>query len=96
MAVRTRSPRPIRVATAVAAIFTLLVLAMTIPAAPIMFQIGSAPPNPRLIAELADRFTVWTNLRAVAADIAAVALLYALTECALHPTASSDFGFRQP
>jgi hypothetical protein len=90
LAARTRAPRSVRVATAIAAACTLLVLAMTTQAAPLMFRIGSAPPDPVLIADLADRFTWWTNLRAVSADLAAVALLYALTACALQGSRAEE------
>jgi hypothetical protein len=84
VAVRTRAAPPVRRATALAAIANLFVLALTTQAAPLMFHIGSARTDPSLLTDLADRFTFWTNLRAVAADVAAVALLYALTICALR------------
>jgi hypothetical protein len=84
LAVRTRISRAIRVPTAIAFVSTMLVLAMTTQAAPLMFRIGAAPSDPGLLADLADRFTWWTNLRAASADVAAVALLYALATCALR------------
>ena len=88
---RTNAPRPIRVATGVAATCTILVLALTTQAAPLMFRIGSAAADPTLIEDLADRFTWWTNLRAASAAVAAAALLYALTACALaNSFAGSD------
>lgn len=84
VAARTRAPPPVRRATALAAIATLSVLALTTQAASLMFHIGAAPSDPGLLADLADRFTLLTNLRALAADVAAIALLYALTICALR------------
>jgi hypothetical protein len=49
-----------------------------------MFRIGDAGADPDLIQSLADGFTWWTNLRAASAGVAAAALLYALTLCALQ------------
>ena len=52
-----------------------------------MFRIGSCPDDPALLEQLIERFTTLTNARAAFADIGAVALLVALTICALHTEA---------
>jgi hypothetical protein len=62
---------------------TLLVLVVTIRAAPIMFQIGSSPDDAAALALLADGFARLSQLRALLADLAATALLAALTVCAV-------------
>jgi hypothetical protein len=80
---RRRASSSIRVPAGVAAVCTLLVLVVTIQAAPIMFQIGSSPEDAAALALLADRFARLTQLRAALADLAAAALLAALTACAL-------------
>jgi hypothetical protein len=78
-----RASPSVRVAAGVAAVSTLLVLVVTIRAAPIMFQIGSAPDDAAALALLADRFARLSQLRALLADLAATALLAALTVCAV-------------
>ena len=65
----------------------LLVLGVTTQAAPIMFRIGASPNDPAAIEPLADRFAALTNTRALLADAGAVALLWALTTCALRAAA---------
>jgi hypothetical protein len=49
-----------------------------------MFRIGASPNDPAAIEPLADRFTALTNTRALLADAGALALLWALTTCALR------------
>lgn len=81
---RTKAPRYVRWLAAAAASSTLLVLGVTGRAAPVMFRIGASPNDPNVIGPLADQFTALTNVRAVLADAAAGALLWALTSCALR------------
>jgi hypothetical protein len=81
---RRRAPPPIQVPAGVAAVSTLLVLVVTLWAAPIMFQIGSSPNDAAVLASLADRFARLTQLRALLANLAAASLLAALTVCALQ------------
>ncbi len=83
-AVRTKARPSIRWQAAAAAVSALLVLVVTTQAAPIMFRIGASPNDPATIQPLADRFTALTNIRALLADTGAVALLWALTTCALR------------
>lgn len=49
-----------------------------------MFRIGASPDDPAVIQPLADRFSALTNARALLADAGAIALLWALTTCALR------------
>lgn len=84
VAMRTRAPGYLRRPAAAAMASTLFVLAVTTRAAPIMFRIGSSPDDPAVIAPLADRFAAITDLRAILADAGAVALLWALTACAVR------------
>jgi hypothetical protein len=81
---RTEAPRSIRWLAAAAAASTLLVLGVTGRAAPLMFRIGASPNDPTVVGPLADQFTALTNVRALLADAAAAALLWALTSCALR------------
>jgi hypothetical protein len=81
--VRTKAPRSTRWQAAAAAVSALLVLGVTMQAAPIMFRIGASPNDAASIQPLADRFAALTNIRALFADAGAVALLWALTTCAL-------------
>lgn len=83
-AVRGKAALVVRQQTAVAAAAAVLVLAVTARAAPLMFQIGAATDSPA-IEGLADRFATLTDLRALLADIAGVALLGALMASALPP-----------
>jgi hypothetical protein len=81
---RTKAPRSIRWLSVVGVVSTALVLGVTTQAAPLMFLIGDSATNAALIGPLADRFTALTNARAFLADVGAVALLCALTACALR------------
>jgi len=83
LARRARAPRSLQRYAGVAGVSTLLVLVVTMRAAPIMFRIGSSPNDPAALASLADRFARLTYLRAALAAVAALALLAALTACAL-------------
>ncbi len=83
VAARMRAPRFVRAETAAAALACALVLVVTAWAAPIMFHIGAAT-DPEVLTRLADRFALLTNLRAVFADLAALALFCALSALALR------------
>jgi hypothetical protein len=95
IAVRSGAPRRIRRLLAVATISSLLILVMTAQAAPLMWQIGSSPPDPVLIGNLLDRFTIWTVLRVVCADVSFLAVLSAFTVAALFRS-KSDLGSPTP
>ena len=82
---RTRAPLVIRRLSAFAASCSLLILAMTARAAPLMWRIGSGTDGRDVLRDLLDRFTFWTDLRIVAADLSFVAILGALTSLALAP-----------
>ncbi len=84
MAARASASRRVRRAAMVAAICSLAVLALTTQAAPIMFRIGASANDASAVESLGDRFTFLTNFRAAFAVLAAVALQYALGECALR------------
>src|SRR5579872_7086752 len=77
MAARIKAPRSIRLQAAAAAMSATLVLGVTTVAAPIMFRIGTSPDDPAVLLPLADRFASLTNVRALFADIGALALLSA-------------------
>jgi len=84
IAVRGKIPAPIRRLLAISAIASLLVLALTTQAAPLMWRVGSAPSDPVLLASLLDRFTAWTLARVVCVDVSFAAVLTALTLVALR------------
>jgi hypothetical protein len=84
IAVRGRIAAPIRRLLAISAIASLLVLALTTQAAPLMWRVGSAPSDPVLLAGLLDRFTAWTLARIVCVDVSFGAVLTALTLVALR------------
>ena len=83
LAARARAPRLVRVQTAAAAMACALVLVVTAWAAPTMFRIG-ASVDPTMLTRLADRFALLTDVRAVFADLGALALLCALSSIALR------------
>jgi hypothetical protein len=89
VAVRGGAPRNIRRLLAISAIASLLILVLTTQAAPLMWRVASAPPNPELISSLPDRFTGWTELRVVCADASFLAVLSALTLAALSRRAAA-------
>lgn len=86
-AARTRAPRFVRVLTAAAVLACALVLAVTAWAAPIMFRIGAAS-DPEMLTRLADRFALLTDVRAVFADLGALALFCGLSSIALRAAAT--------
>ena len=80
---RVRAPVVIRRLSAFAACCSLLILAMTARAAPLMWRVGSESNNAAVLKGLLDRFVFWTNLRIVATDLSFLAVLCALTYVAL-------------
>lgn len=83
LAVRARAPRTVRRLLAASVLASLLVLVFTTQAAPPMWRVGSAPPDPAVVAGLLDRFTAWTIARVVCVDISFAAVLGCLTIAAL-------------
>jgi hypothetical protein len=83
LAWRGGAPRTIRRLLAISLLASLLVLGFTTQAAPLMWRVGSAPPDPVLVAGLLDRFTAWTIARVVVVDLSFAAVLGALTLAAL-------------
>ena len=83
IAVGSITPPVIRRLLATAAVSSLLILVMTVQAAPLMWRVGSSPPDPALISDLLDRFTMWMVLRVACADVSFLAVLSAFTVAAL-------------
>jgi hypothetical protein len=83
-AARVGAPRVVRRLAATAALSSLAILAFTTQAAPLMFRIGKSPDESGVLADLLDRFTVWTNLRIVLADLSFFCVLSALAYLALR------------
>jgi len=83
IAVGSDTPPVIRRLLATAAISSLLILVMTVQAAPLMWRVGSSTPDPALISNLLDRFTMWTVLRVACADVSFLAVLSAFTVAAI-------------
>ncbi len=83
--VARRAPAPlvIRRLSALASCCSLLILAMTARAAPLMWRVGSGSTDAGVLMGLLDRFAFWTNLRIVAADLSFLAILSALGYVAL-------------
>jgi hypothetical protein len=61
-----------------AVLWSIFVLVFTIQAAPLMWRVGSAPPDALLLAALLDRFTFWTTLRVCCVDLSFLATVAAL------------------
>jgi hypothetical protein len=74
LAARARMPRGDLVLIGLSVLCSLLVLAFTTQAAPLMFMIGGTTDEAQLDG-LIERFALWTNLRIVLADVSFVALL---------------------
>jgi hypothetical protein len=83
---RGQAPTVVRRLLATSAIASLLVLVLTTQAAPLMWQVGSAPPDPALLGSLLDRFAAWTMARIVCVDLSFGAVLGALALLALPRT----------
>jgi hypothetical protein len=86
VAVRGRAPALVRRLLATSTIASLLVLVLTAQAAPLMWHVGSAPPDPALVRALLDRFTALTMARVACVDISFAAVLTALTGTAMSRT----------
>jgi len=83
IAVRGRAPALVRGLLATSTIASVLVLVLTARAAPLMWQVGSAPPDPALVRGLLDRFTAWTMARVACVNVSFAAVLAALTWTAM-------------
>jgi hypothetical protein len=84
IAFRYRAPRPIQFLTFISAAASILILIFTTQAAPLMWAVGVSANNSTDLAGLLDRFTFWTDLRIVCADISFCAVLLALMSAALQ------------
>jgi hypothetical protein len=82
---RARAPRTIRRLTAGAFVSSVLILAATTQAAPLMWHVGESPNDPAVLAQLLDRFAAWTTFRILCGDLSFAMLLCALTLFALRP-----------
>ena len=80
---RGQAPTVVRRLLGGSALASLIVLVLTPQAAPLMWRVGSAPPEPALLRSLLDRFTAWTMARIVCVDVSFAAVLAALTFFAL-------------
>jgi hypothetical protein len=69
--------RPIRLLLASACVSSLLVLVLTIQAAPLMWGVGGSH-DPAALSDLLDRFTFWTTLRIGLVVLSFLAVLSAL------------------
>ena len=72
---RGKAERRVLMLLALSVACSLLILVLTIPAAPLMWSIGSAPNDPAALDPLIDRFVFWTNLRIGLADASFIAML---------------------
>jgi hypothetical protein len=86
IAARARASSAVRRLLATSAVAPLLVLILTTQAAPLMWHVGSAPPDAALLRSLLDRFTAWTVARVVCVDVSFAAVLAALTWLAMPRT----------
>jgi hypothetical protein len=75
---RAHAPIAVRRLTALAFACSIVVLALTTQAAPLMWRVGSAPNDPALLGDLLARFTTWTLWRCVATDVSFGSILVAL------------------
>ena len=78
IAIRIHATPFVRRFAFVSVVCSLLILALTTQAAPLMWRVGSSPNDGSLLADLLDRFTLWTDLRVACADVSFLALLAAL------------------
>jgi hypothetical protein len=83
VASRARVRRSVRALGAVACFCSVMVLALTTQAAPLMWRVGSATNDPEQLTQLLDAFTFWTTLRVGLADLSFLAIVSALTMLAL-------------
>jgi hypothetical protein len=73
--VRGQGKRSVPMLLTISAACSLLILVLTVPAAPLMWAIGSAPNDPAVLNRLIEPFAFWTNLRIGLADISFIAML---------------------
>jgi hypothetical protein len=76
---RARASMAVRRLTGAALVCSLLILALTTQAAPLMWAVGRSQPGDPAVGSLLDRFTLWTDLRVLCADVSFGAILGALT-----------------
>jgi hypothetical protein len=88
MARRAWAARWIEGLTALAMVCSLAVLALTARAAPLMWRIGAETSDPTSLSRLIDRFTFWTDLRVLCADLSFAAVLTCLARLALQARTS--------
>jgi hypothetical protein len=81
---RGGAPRQVRRLCGVSALCSLLILAMTTQAAPLMLRVGSSPNDEALLSHLLEPFVVWTILRILCADVSFLAMLLALARLAMN------------
>ena len=81
VAARTSAPVFVTRLAALSAVCSLLILALTTQAAPLMFQVGSTTDAAALTA-LLDRFAVWTYPRLLCACVSFAAVFTALARVA--------------
>lgn len=81
---RVGAPIPVRRLAGVASIASVAILAATTQAAPLMFRVGASPDDATALADLLDRFTLWTDLRIACADLSFFCVLAALAQLALE------------
>jgi hypothetical protein len=74
---RSKAERSILMLLGVSVACSVLILVLTVEAAPLMWSIGSAPDDPATLGPLIEPFVFWTNLRIGLADISFVAMLAA-------------------
>jgi hypothetical protein len=82
---RVGAPRSVRTLAAVACICSVLILVLTIQAAPLMWSVGASSDDPLVLGRLLDEFTFWTALRIVLVDLSFVAVLSGLAILASAP-----------
>lgn len=79
---RAGARRQVRALLGVAALCSLAVLLFTIPAAPLMWDVGSASSDAARLGALLDRFTFWTTLRVACVDVSFLSVVATLTALA--------------
>jgi hypothetical protein len=80
---RSRAPLLVRRLCGVGASCSLLILAMTTQAAPLMLRLGSSPNDEVVLSSLLEPFVSWTMLRVLCADLSFCAMLTALALLAI-------------
>jgi hypothetical protein len=87
---RSGAPATVQRLSAAAAICSLLILAMTTQAAPLMLRLGSSPNDAAVLSNLLEPFVSWTILRILCADISFCAMLTALALLAIGTQRASS------